>query len=86
MDPKEYRQPRCQHGWVDVTQCEPCRTAAERDALRNEVDHLRVAAQAVIDRWNSPKWDWHKQGPTADLMAALHTALLSDKAEVNRNE
>lgn len=29
------------------------------------------AAQAVLDRWNSPKWDWHKQGPTADLMHAL---------------
>lgn len=36
---------------------------------------LQQAAQAVIDRWNSPKWDWHKQGPTADLMHALAAAL-----------
>lgn len=55
-------------------------TRLERDALQKEIDRLRIAAQAVIDRWNSPKWDWHKQGPTADLMAALHTALLPDNA------
>lgn len=36
---------------------------------------LRAAAQAVLDRWNSPKWEWLKHGPTADLMAALRTAL-----------
>lgn len=86
MDPKDYRQARCPHGWVDVTQCEPCKTAAERDALRNEVDRLRVAAQAVIERWNSPKWDWSKQGPTADLIAALHAALLPDNAGVTGAE
>lgn len=45
MTLEEYRQTRCPHGWVDVTQCEPCKTAAERDALQNEVDRLRVAAQ-----------------------------------------
>ena len=83
MVPKDYRQPRCPHGWVDATQCEPCKTAAERDVLRNEIDRLQIAAQAVIDRWNSPKWDWHKQGPTADLIAALHAALLPDNAEVS---
>lgn len=36
---------------------------------------LPACAQAVLDRWNSPKWDWHKQGPTADLMADLAKAL-----------
>jgi hypothetical protein len=36
---------------------------------------LAAAAQAVLDRWNSPKWEWHKQGPTADLMADLRRAL-----------
>ncbi len=36
---------------------------------------LQQAAQAVLDRWNSPKWDWHKQGPTADLMHALQAAI-----------
>jgi hypothetical protein len=49
MTLEEYRQTRCPHGWVDVTQCEPCKTAAERDALRNEVDRLRVAAQDVTE-------------------------------------
>ena len=36
---------------------------------------LRAAAQAVLDRWNSPRWEWSKQGPTADLMHALADAL-----------
>ena len=33
------------------------------------------AAQAVLDRWNSPKWEWTKQGPTGDLMHALREAI-----------
>ena len=36
---------------------------------------LRQAAQAVLDRWDSPRWEWDKQGPTADLMATLREAL-----------
>lgn len=36
---------------------------------------LREAAQAVLDRWDSPAWEWVKQGPTADLMADLRAAL-----------
>lgn len=38
-------------------------------------DALRDAAQAVLDRWDSPQWQWTKHGPTADLMAALRAAL-----------
>lgn len=37
---------------------------------------LRAAAQAVLDRWDSPQWDWGKCGPTADLIAGLRAALL----------
>jgi len=36
---------------------------------------LREAAQAVLDRWDSPAWEWVKQGPTAALMADLRAAL-----------
>ena len=36
---------------------------------------LRTAAQAVLDRWDSPAWEWLKQGPTAALMADLRAAL-----------
>ena len=36
---------------------------------------LQKAAQAVLDRWNSPKWEWHKQGPTGELMADLYAAI-----------
>jgi hypothetical protein len=36
---------------------------------------LKEAAQAVLDRWDSPRWEWDKQGPTADLMATLRAAL-----------
>jgi hypothetical protein len=38
-------------------------------------NELQAAAQAVIDRWNSPKWEWDKQGPTADLIHALREAI-----------
>ena len=49
MHTKEYRQPRCPHGWVDVTQCESCKAAAERDALQKEVDRLRGAICQTLD-------------------------------------
>lgn len=39
---------------------------------------LREAAQAVLDRWDSPAWEWSRQGPTAELMAALRAALQQD--------
>ena len=34
---------------------------------------LQAAAQAVLDRWDSPYWKWN--GPTGDLMSALRAAL-----------
>ena len=36
---------------------------------------LRQAAQAVVDRWDSLSWSWSEKTPTADLIAALRTAL-----------
>jgi len=36
---------------------------------------LQQAAQAVVNRWDSPMWDWTKEGPTADLIADLRKAL-----------
>ena len=36
---------------------------------------LRQAAQAVLERWDSPPWKWSQQGPTAELMADLRAAL-----------
>ena len=38
-------------------------------------DPLRAVAQAVLARWDSPQWQWAKQGPTADLMEDLRAAL-----------
>jgi len=38
-------------------------------------DNLKSAAQAVIDRWDSPQWKWAKQGPTGELMHDLRVAL-----------
>ena len=42
---------------------------------------LRKAAEAVLDRWDSPAWEWMKQGPTAELMATLRTALAAPSPE-----
>ena len=36
---------------------------------------LQRAAQAVLDRWDSPNWEWLEKGPTAVLMANLRNAL-----------
>jgi hypothetical protein len=36
---------------------------------------IRQAAKAVVDRWDTPAWEWRDQGPTADLMADLRKAL-----------
>ena len=42
---------------------------------------LRKAAEAVLERWDSPAWEWMKQGPTAELMAALRAALAAPRPE-----
>ena len=41
---------------------------------------LHKAAQAVLDRWDSPQWEWRQHGPTADLMADLRAALAQPAA------
>jgi len=43
--------------------------------------NLRQAAKAVVDRWDTPAWEWRDQGPTADLMADLRTALAQPEQE-----
>lgn len=48
---------------------------SERDEARECVGRLQRSAQAVLDRWNSPTWQWYNQGPTADLMNAMRDAL-----------
>lgn len=49
----------------------------EGDEARECVRRLQRSAQAVLDRWNSPTWQWHGQGPTADLMNTLRETLAS---------
>ena len=47
--------------------------AAENQQLSDEVQRLRDAARAVIERWDSPKWK--DESPTADVINALRRAL-----------
>jgi len=49
----------------------------------SNTEALRAAAQAVLDRWDSPQWEWIKQGPTADLMHALRAALAQPAADID---
>jgi hypothetical protein len=42
--------------------------------------NLQRAAQAVLDRWDSPHWEWITHGPTAVLMADLRKALAEPDA------
>ena len=39
----DYRQKRCRHGWVDVSQCEVCKTERELTAMRT------TASKAMAD-------------------------------------
>ena len=48
-----------------------------------ETNTLQEAAQAVLDRWDSPEWEWTKQSPTADLMHGLRTAIAAQAARPN---
>lgn len=56
---------------------------AERDAALTALADLTAAAQAIIDRWQSPNWEWSKQGPTADLINVLGRAV--ERAEALRD-
>jgi hypothetical protein len=47
---------------------------------------LRKAAQAVLDRWDSPQWEWLEKGPTAVLMANLRKALAEPDAVLAERE
>jgi hypothetical protein len=42
---------------------------------------LEKAAQAVLDRWDSPTWEWMPHGPTAALMADLRKALAAHREQ-----
>jgi len=42
---------------------------------------LEKAAQAVLDRWDSPAWEWMSQGSTAALMADLRRALAAHREQ-----
>ena len=53
--------------------------AAEREAKLERSANIERAAQAVLDRWDSPAWEWITHGPTAALMADLRQALGKDK-------
>ena len=73
--------------FVDVRLYAAARAKVAREALAHisariapvpqqaQPSAVYTAARAVLDRWNSPKWQWAKQGPTADLMAELRDAL-----------
>ena len=39
------------------------------------------AAQAVLDRWDSPQWTWAEHGPTANLMRDLRRAIAAPVAQ-----
>lgn len=49
--------------------------ARRRQAQSRDASGLQMAAQAVLDRWDSPSWKWSKEGHTADLMHALRREL-----------
>lgn len=63
--------------WADQAE----QRVADWDAERRKVEALRKAGGAVVARWDSPRWEWAQQGPTADLIAELRAALAATKGE-----
>jgi hypothetical protein len=52
----------------------------------DEMSKLRKAAQAVIDRWDSPEWTRDAVYTTGELIAALRAALVDEEAEGKNND
>lgn len=43
--------------------------------LLNAAPDLLRAAEAIVRRWDSPKWSWGAESPTADLIHDLRKAI-----------
>jgi hypothetical protein len=39
---------------------------------------LIISAQTVLERWDSPSWDWDKNGSTAEIMGGLRRAAAAE--------
>lgn len=62
----------------------PVCVLAQRNELRDKLErsaNIEKAAQLVLDRWDSPAWEWITHGPTAALMADLRRALAAKSEE-----
>lgn len=46
----------------------------------DEMNKLREAAQAVVDRWYTPKWNWTHDA-IGELIAAVRDALAEDRLD-----
>lgn len=44
-------------------------------SLEAQVKAMREAGEAVVNRWEDPKWEWDKHGHTASLIADLRKSL-----------
>lgn len=61
-------------GMTEVNQAQPVQPA------------LQSAAQAVLNRWDSPQWKWKKHGTTDYLMHALRKAIAQTVQPVSNDE
>lgn len=70
---KELAEARAQTQW------QPIETAAIKNIRQLEAENARItaAAQAVIDRWHTPKWKDEK--PTGDFIYALRDAIAKEE-------
>ena len=48
------------------------------------MNDLRKAALALLERWDSPQWEWAKHGPTADLIAATRSGIVRTAAQIGQ--
>ena len=63
-----YRQKRCPHGWVDVTQCKEC-------AVRDRLDVLEREHSEFFDRWHGER---RKREKLMHDVERCHQMLLSE--------
>ena len=66
-DTADYRQKRCRHGWVDLSQCEDCKEIAElRERIASLESDLKGAENNRFYDQQAAYWEGLANGRQAD--------------------
>lgn len=63
------------NGYADALEKHAAPLEARIAELEGQLSRMREAGEAVVNRWDSPQWEWDKHGHTASLIADLRKSL-----------